>query len=299
MKKTLFAVAALVAGMSASAEVTPRTPVVPWGAQAEIIITNDSTYDYSYVLSLKYRQWFKINATMKQDTVGSDIVITEKEYDNFELFIYYTNATAVEESEIAHAIVDNAPASAGLVYATVYANIHAQFENGENYVETLTHYTEDEIRPIWEALESLQPNPLVEYEDYQCDIISGDVLKDVYSLEDEQEGTQILLHLQSRPFSFAYQYSHVHRIVAMIRANLVSLTTPGDLTVALYGSDDLQDWHLVTYANRTNVKFSQIRTASTARSWRYYTVCIGGTCPDDTDFGPILVDYEPVIRRIG
>lgn len=60
MKKTLFAVAALVAGMSASAEVTPRTPVVPWGAQAEIIITNDLTQqnsDGSWSLNADAQKW--------------------------------------------------------------------------------------------------------------------------------------------------------------------------------------------------------------------------------------------------
>ena len=46
MKKTLFAVAALVAGMSANAQpegITAHAPVVPWGAQAEIVVTNDLT----------------------------------------------------------------------------------------------------------------------------------------------------------------------------------------------------------------------------------------------------------------
>ena len=60
MKKTLFAVAALVAGMSASAEVTPRTPVVPWGAQAETIITNDLTQqnsDGSWSLTADAQKW--------------------------------------------------------------------------------------------------------------------------------------------------------------------------------------------------------------------------------------------------
>ncbi|MBQ8065238.1 MAG: DUF4957 domain-containing protein [Prevotella sp.] len=60
MKKTLFAVAALVAGMSASAEVTPRTPVVPWGAQAEIIATNDLTAqgaDGKWRLSEDAQKW--------------------------------------------------------------------------------------------------------------------------------------------------------------------------------------------------------------------------------------------------
>ena len=71
------------------------------------------------------------------------------------------------------------------------------------------------------------------------------------------------------------------------------------MIVALYGSDDLQNWTLITYAKRSNVTISQIRTAPAGRSWRYYTITLGGTVPTDTDLGPIMVDYKPVIRRIG
>lgn len=165
----------------------------------ELIISNHS-YSYSYVLSLKYRQWYKIAQSLSQDVVGSNIAR------------------------------------------------------------------------------------------------QGDT---IYDFSDEREKTTILVHLQSRPFSFAYQYSHIHRIVAMIRATLSSQVDLQALTVALYGSDDLQHWKLLSYANRHNTSFSQIRTAPAARSWRYYTITISGNVPEDTDFGPVLVDYEPVIRRIG
>ena len=111
-----------------------------------------------------------------------------------------------------------------------------------------------------------------------------------------------------------YRYIHMHRIVSMVRARL-SGTAGNKLVVALYGSDDLQDWKLLAYSKRVGrttsttdvppvvtdhpLKVSQIRTSPSARSWRYYTVCIGGPVPTDTDLGPVLVDYEPVIRRIG
>ena len=106
----------------------------------------------------------------------------------------------------------------------------------------------------------------------------------------------MLVHLQSRPFSFGYMYSHIHRIVSMVRANL---SDDDVLVAAIYGSDDLQQWFLLSYAARSDVKVSQLRTPPAARSWRYYTVCIGGTVPTDTDFGPVMVDYQPVVRRMG
>lgn len=174
----------------------------------EIYVSN-AKYDYTYALSLKYRQWFKIGISMAQDVPGSTIVSTK-----------------------------------GSTTGTT----------------------------------------------------------DILDFTDEKENTSVLVHLQSRPFSFGYMYSHVHRIVSMVRA---ALSSSDLLIAAVYGSDDLQEWYLLSYAGRSSesetskLKVSQLRTPPAARSWRYYTVCIGGTTPSDTDFGPVVVDYEPVIRRIG
>ena len=173
----------------------------------ELYVSNPGK-DYTYVLSLKYKQWYKITQKVSQDAPGSDIA--------------------------------NTPGS-----STGTLNI--------------------------------------------------------LDLSKEVDG-MILLHLQSRPFSFGYQYSHVHRLVAMVRTMLNEAVGDG-LVVALYGSDDLQQWNLLTYAKRsTNVSrtcLSQVRTPPAARSWRYYTVCITGSLLPDADFGPIFVDYATVVRRFG
>ena len=174
----------------------------------ELLISNPS-YPYTYVLSLKYRQWFKIGRRIWQDDAGSDVASTP-------------GATP--------------------------GNIN------------------------------------------------------VVDLATEEATAQVLVHMQTRPFSMAYRHIHMHRVVAMVRARLAS--SAGDkLVVGLYGSDDLRNWRLLAYAKRNGgsgtLDISQIRTTPSARSWRYYTVCIGGPVPPDSDFGPVLVDYEPVIRRIG
>jgi len=176
----------------------------------ELYISNPG-YKYTYALSLKYRQWFKLDRALHQDSIGGNILLTP---------------------------------------STTTANTMA-----------------------------------------------------ILDLSAETPTNEILVHLQSRPFSYGYMYSHVHRLVSLIRAKLT--TANNKLAAALYGSDNLQDWKLICYATRkiptgsASLKFSQVRTSSASRSWRYYTVCIGGIIPDDTDFGPVLVDYQPVIRRIG
>ena len=171
----------------------------------ELIVSNPN-FEYSYVLSIKHRQWFKIGMTLSQDNPGSDIAWSEG------------------------SIVD-------------------------------------------------------------------------LSIEIDSSDAQTLVHLQSRPFSFSgYMYSHIHRVISMVRT---ALSLDDILIVSVYGSDDLQDWVLLSYAGRASevqgqrMKISQVRTPPAARSWRYYTICIGGNVPLDTDFGPVLVDYQPVIRRLG
>ena len=176
----------------------------------EVYVSN-AYFDYSYILSIKYRQWFKVPYKISQDEPASVLAKTPT-YDN----------------------------------------------NAYNYLD----------------------------------------------LSAESSTTHVTFHMQSRPFSMGYQYIHMHRLVSQMRAKL----TTGDLVVVgLYGSDDLQEWNLLAYSKRagasTPLKVSQIRTTSAARSWRYYTICIGGTvyagAEDNTDIGPFLVDYDPVVRRIG
>jgi len=191
----------------------------------ELFVSNPA-YDYTYVLSLKHRQWFKLSQQLWQDEASSELANTLS------------------------------PVTAGNMRVLDLAN---------------------------ESLYSTVP---------------------------------LLIHMQSRPFSMGYQYSHIHRIVAMTRAMLASANNK--LAAALYGSDDLQNWSLLAFAKRsgkteydpqseelvdTPLYISQIRTSSSARSWRYYTVCLGGLIPVDADFhtdiGPVLVDYAPVVRRLG
>ena len=171
----------------------------------ELFVSNPD-YNYTYVLSLKHRQWFKMSLALSQDVVGSDV-------------------------------------------ATVPIGS----------VKNIVDFTDE--------LETVEDTPV-----------------------------SVLVHYQTRPFSIGYQYIHVHRLLSMIRANL---STDDLLIVGLYGSDNLQDWKLLSYASRSGIKISQIRTPSAARSWRYYTVCVGGYCPWDTDFGTTLFEYQPVVRRIG
>lgn len=121
--------------------------------------------------------------------------------------------------------------------------------------------------------------------------------RNVYNLAVETDAHR-LIHFESRPISFDFGYAHIHRMVTMVRA-ILNGTDGDNLTAALYGSENLTQWTLLSYAYKKNVRISQIRTPSAAHSWRYYKIVAGGKTSPDTDFGPTILDYQPSIRRVG
>lgn len=281
----------------------------------ELMVCNPD-YDYCYVLSLKYRQWFKLAETYSQDAVGeiafsgfsvSGRVVSEDSpapYHTITVSFTIGGNTFTCDHYVANnernarAIADALTSDCREAFAgTVLSEISfvAALDASSNFhLSAILPKTIDDPQSVTASLFKIVNRA-------EETIFEGSFLfaigRNVVSFEDEDELTHsILIHLQTRPFSIGYQYIHIHRIVAMIRARLAS----GHLIVnALYGSDDLQNWTLISYASRQNAHISQIRTPSAARSWRYYTVCIGGHVHWDTDLGTVLFDYQPVVRRIG
>lgn len=281
----------------------------------ELMVCNPD-YDYCYVLSLKYRQWFKLAETYSQDAVGeiafsgfsvSGHVVSEDSpapYNTITVSFtiggntFTCNHYVANRERNARAIADALTSDCREAFAgTILSEISfvAALDASSNFrLSAILPKTIDEPQSVTASLFKIVNRA-------EETIFEGSFLfaigRNVVSFEDEDElAHSILVHLQTRPFSIGYQYIHIHRIVAMIRARLAS----GHLIVnALYGSDDLQNWTLISYASRKNAQISQIRTPSAARSWRYYTVCIGGHVHWDTDLGTVLFDYQPVVRRIG
>lgn len=292
----------------------------------ELIVSNNF-YRYSYVLSLKYRQWFKIDRSLFQDNVGVNIAklgnkpvvatVTSSLVASVTGQIIKVNYifnvqresglyTRVEitldlrdEGDIAE-LLEAALQETILTGTAVTATVDS--DNGTltavfSFPATIT----GGVNGYTESLRGIPPT----YSPTMVDSTSNMSISrttEVIDLSEETDGS-VRAHLQSRPFSFnGFGYSHVHRIVDMVRT---ALAGSDKLIVGLYGSDDLQNWTLLSYGARTSLyggeplEISQLRTPPAARSWRYYTVCIGGTIPTDTDFGPVMVDYEPVIRRLG
>ena len=82
-----------------NAEVTPRSPIVPWGAQAEIIITNDLTQqnsDGSWSLTADAQQWI---STTYNDEPSTLIQQTNRANVWFDFYDEATDTMVVTSAE--------------------------------------------------------------------------------------------------------------------------------------------------------------------------------------------------------
>ena len=285
----------------------------------EIIVSNPD-YRYSYVLSLKYRQWHKISQSVYQPAAGNDIVmdhslvagsvqIPTSVYGISSVTVSLTVGTTTYS--VTHAV------SQDETWEDIVSALHTEW--GSQYGNTpmagvlFTTYTYRYLNhhmPVTARGITVTLPPSVKSADGVSGAVSY-VESDVptqraltifiknraydLSVEDNTAGN-MLVHLQSRPLGSLGLYIHVHRLISFVNSDL---TSGGRLVLAIYGSDDLHTWNLLSYAERANVKVAQLRTPSAARSWRYYTITVGGIVPKDTDFGPLMLEYVPVGRRIG
>lgn len=98
--KKFFTMAALTAAVvCVNAEVTPRSPIVPWGAQAEIIITNDLTQqnsDGSWSLTADAQQWI---STTYNDEPSTLIQQTNRANVWFDFYDEATDTMVVTSAE--------------------------------------------------------------------------------------------------------------------------------------------------------------------------------------------------------
>ena len=288
----------------------------------ELMICN-AGYAYTYVLSLKYRQWFKFGCQVFQFLVGGNIAwtnpdvyafaetklakiqqLTQQLADELRLSLTiggtsYTlnfDFTQTEQTTLADLQSELQRALDTRFAGTVLSGVQVRITGSRLTAQVLLSFPKSildntGLSGTLASFDNSGRTPVM----MSSESFVFTKVMNVIDLSQEDSG-EMLVHLQSRPISFSYGYSHIHRMVSMIRAVLAS---SHELIPAVYGSDDLTNWTLISYAKRSNVTISQIRTASAARSWRYYTIVIGGVAPTDTDFGPIMVDYKPVIRRIG
>jgi hypothetical protein len=120
-------------------------------------------------------------------------------------------------------------------------------------------------------------------------------VKNIVDMHTEEKGVQPIL-LQSRPLSLEAFHTHIQRLILMADAKL---TDNQNLSISVFGSDNLYDWKCIISAQKHNTVLRQIRTNKAPKSYRDYIIIISGTVDTDTDISDLIADYSVVTRRLG
>jgi len=286
----------------------------------EVIVSNEE-YGYSYVLSLKYRQWFKVSVWISQDEPGDTIAVRKGQQTAYGVFnpfwmrpdtllltIWaggqkYQVTVETENGDSIDDIMGRLESAMATAFPELSRLHGTSFEYEKNQYMGQYIVPVEFTFPLDAEVSSCNISTYAETETMNDVDFSLVPHKQVIDFSQEMDtlpggGRPVIgVHLQSRPISFGYQFSHLRRAIEMVSAEL---TDSDYLNFAVYGSNNLRDWKLLTYAHRNaDAVISQLRTSPAARSWRYYTLVVTGDVKADTDFGPFLYEYDPVIRRLG
>lgn len=97
------------------------------------------------------------------------------------------------------------------------------------------------------------------------------------------------IHIQTRPISFSDVYSTISRAVLYCRA---LLSQADNLSMYIFASNNLHDWCCVAAAQKSGISIDHIRTMRVAKSYKYYTIIIGGKVYSNTELGNIAIDLK-------
>ena len=102
--------------------------------------------------------------------------------------------------------------------------------------------------------------------------------------------------LLSRPLSLEAFNTHIQRLIMLVDAKLEG---EDNISISVFGSDNLYDWKCIISSQKHNTAIRQIRTNKAAKSYKDYIILINGVVCTDTDISEIIADYTVVNRRLG
>ena len=119
--------------------------------------------------------------------------------------------------------------------------------------------------------------------------------EDIY---DKRKGTLIsqAVLLQSRPLSLEAFYTHIQRLILLIDA---TLSGDQNISLSVFGSDNLYNWTCLISSQKKSTIMRQIRTNRAAKSYKDYIILISGVVDTNTDISDLIADYTVVTRRLG
>lgn len=119
--------------------------------------------------------------------------------------------------------------------------------------------------------------------------LSGDETHNILVDYAKDKESSKVVHLQSRPMSFAQAYTIIRRLILHCKA---SITLPDNLSLYLFASNNLSDWHCVSASQKSDVTLDHIRLQRVARAYKYYIIIIGGQINTNTELSYIMMEIE-------
>lgn len=105
----------------------------------------------------------------------------------------------------------------------------------------------------------------------------------------ENEDCIKTFHLQSRPISWKFAYTTINRLILLCKANI---NPECNLSMYLFASNNLKEWHCVAASQKTNVILDHIRLQRVGVAWKYYIIMIGGKVHTTTEISSISLNIN-------
>lgn len=110
---------------------------------------------------------------------------------------------------------------------------------------------------------------------------------------DDKSNTQQIIHAQTRPIHLERQngYKILRRTIANC---LATIKDNENLSVYIFGSNNLSQWKCIGASQRQNCNVAQITLDRTAKAYKFFVLIIGGVVNDNTELSNIIITTEDV-----
>lgn len=105
-----------------------------------------------------------------------------------------------------------------------------------------------------------------------------------------------IIHLHTRPVHFENKNSF--KIIKQAILNCLSnIEGEQNLSLYIYGSNNLQDWKCISAAQRKNCTIANIITNRTAKAYKYFVFMIGGLVDANTELSNIILTLDDIANN--
>lgn len=112
----------------------------------------------------------------------------------------------------------------------------------------------------------------------------------------QKEGSQQIIHLHTRPLHLSEK--NTYKTIKRTALNcLAQLNGQQNLSMYIYGSNNLTKWKCICAAQRKDCDISQITTDRAAKAYKHFIIMIGGIVPQSTELSDIILAIEDVADK--